>query len=1455
MIVSQISYRSELSSGLLDSLLDSISKYATDLSLNDSLLCLIFLTQSQSISKFTSKTILNLSKQSQFPLRLVTLFQKGYDMSKFMALYFKEAMQLSFKEPLVFQMLNKIIVDVPLHNYIVELTSDFVEGYLKHYSSNKSSVSDLDDSVNKFIKLVDRKYPQDLDKALSQNMKKYSDNKEKKALLMNFMNKIFSGTRHELLGNSDSTLFLSLEHPEATVRLNALQQLKQIISKNKEFSPSDNQYIQDAVARRLVDENEDIVKFILQTPLLFQQVDPTTLLDTSKSMLNSESHSEDIKYSVLLFLSNFISSSIDTAMIDTVLSLVLSKLVDDIILSEQTDRSQSINRLVKLLENIDHPLVKNASSIKGEPINSLVELVSKNYASKYEQVKDNVSQLMQDSKVQLFLVASLNATLANPNTSTTIKHNITNEILAPLCISKIDDIKNSNATLSINATPIDMIKNNGQLIYNTIANIIRYVSSNEIELLRNVYLSVTSLTGVSFKSVFDIVSLILQTHFRANPLQFLVYFWTTYGDNNNIKELNVLRSLEYCNGYLNSVQSQSYDFQLLLPSLLVPLRHDSKMIRSAVLNCLSSMNTGNVKSVWCKDQNNLYAITKLNDSCYLNSDLYVLLISSICNQSHGLLQDSNFVLSLLSQISSISKKDFTAEKMADVQKYLIQHSAYLQSIYAKLTLLQIVSNYKSNSDLLNSYKSTLVDDLLKPSAINKNTSLLILLLVKQFNSNNVKLVEGDAYKTLVHILDSLDVNIIIDSRQVSVKKLLVEELNVSNLYSKLSQSKQKELFFKFCKLIMNEQNGTIRDEITKLLQSVELDADLITSELQSHFIDEDNSANTKTTPKSKKQKSSQFTKMDDIVGQLPKLNIPLEILNISDIKIKNSETLVKPLFQILSFLVEKVTFKKGDDIEYSVEYSKQILLTSLISIIQNIDKSLFKSIQSDIHIESLLYCLKDSSNPQTHQKVLLLLSAISPVFPSLILDQIMPLFTYMGASVLTQDDNYTFQVIQKTVESIIPSIIESGSTVKSVLDIFVKSINNIPVHRRVHLFQVLLRTVSSKYIPGMLLLLLHSNLANSSAISTSNNESTNSTNLVAFTHNLLNEFSPFVVTKSLMEILTFAVHIPVDSSSSIRENAIANRLYDFCPLKVEKDVLTICLMKQIIMEFITDHIASKTFLDKLLHYESEEEQQTIQKLCLQILELLLELQQQATTKSKEKKSTQHNQIWKGIIDMGYTAIDNLNQLLSVSAFVNAISQLLQNSDDKIRRRALVLFNEKISQEKDTLTEVEYESFIGMVDQLAKLVETSENDVNKQSALLSLEILARNFGSRNSNGFLKLVPMLIKTMCNSNPQVATSSVICLATLTTELGSLIIPYLPQFFPVLLKTIQGSFATTSTSTSTAPDVTKNKLLLQLSCLSSLEVIISQTSNFLNPYLNQILSAITHPNVVNSSNEKVNN
>lgn len=45
-------------------------------------------------------------------------------------------------------------------------------------------------------------------------------------------------------------------------------------------------------------------------------------------------------------------------------------------------------------------------------------------------------------------------------------------------------------------------------------------------------------------------------------------------------------------------------------------------------------------------------------------------------------------------------------------------------------------------------------------------------------------------------------------------------------------------------------------------------------------------------------------------------------------------------------------------------------------------------------------------------------------FQTRILHNLMPIFTFMGSSLLRHDDSYTFQVINKTLDTIIPTLIE-----------------------------------------------------------------------------------------------------------------------------------------------------------------------------------------------------------------------------------------------------------------------------------------------------------------------------------------------------------------------------------------------------------------------------------------------
>lgn len=66
-------------------------------------------------------------------------------------------------------------------------------------------------------------------------------------------------------------------------------------------------------------------------------------------------------------------------------------------------------------------------------------------------------------------------------------------------------------------------------------------------------------------------------------------------------------------------------------------------------------------------------------------------------------------------------------------------------------------------------------------------------------------------------------------------------------------------------------------------------------------------------------------------------------------------------------------------------------------------------------VDSLIACIRTSTNPQVHNRTLLLLSELAQIVPELILNHVMPIFTFMGANVLRQDDEYSTHVIEQVL--------------------------------------------------------------------------------------------------------------------------------------------------------------------------------------------------------------------------------------------------------------------------------------------------------------------------------------------------------------------------------------------------------------------------------------------------------
>ncbi|KAJ2379870.1 snoRNA-binding rRNA-processing protein utp10, partial [Coemansia sp. RSA 2559] len=142
-----------------------------------------------------------------------------------------------------------------------------------------------------------------------------------------------------------------------------------------------------------------------------------------------------------------------------------------------------------------------------------------------------------------------------------------------------------------------------------------------------------------------------------------------------------------------------------------------------------------------------------------------------------------------------------------------------------------------------------------------------------------------------------------------------------------------------------------------------------------------------------------------------------------------------------------------------------------------------------IRVDVIIQAIRTSTSPQTHNQTLLLLAAVATQHPEIVLHHVMAIFTFMGANVMRQDDEYSFHVIQQTLEKVIPPLVRSESGDQQtasarvaqagpVLRVFVDTLSHIPRHRRMALFTTLVRTMGADaYAPAVLSLLLERNVA------------------------------------------------------------------------------------------------------------------------------------------------------------------------------------------------------------------------------------------------------------------------------------------------------------------------------------------------------------------------------------------
>ena len=180
----------------------------------------------------------------------------------------------------------------------------------------------------------------------------------------------------------------------------------------------------------------------------------------------------------------------------------------------------------------------------------------------------------------------------------------------------------------------------------------------------------------------------------------------------------------------------------------------------------------------------------------------------------------------------------------------------------------------------------------------------------------------------------------------------------------------------------------------------------------------------------------------------------------------NNARLLFPLFQILHDL-QRCSSSLGN----RVSYPQSVLLRSMTRIIEHSRSPGASPVEhQSIRVDMVIDCFRNTSSLQVQQEGLRLLSNLALLAPNLIVHRIMPIFTFMGNSVLRQNDELSARIVDSTIESVIPPLISSfpkrkegllGGAAELILS-FAAAFEHIPVHRRLELLGALMKKLGEE---------------------------------------------------------------------------------------------------------------------------------------------------------------------------------------------------------------------------------------------------------------------------------------------------------------------------------------------------------------------------------------------------------
>ncbi|XP_069374153.1 HEAT repeat-containing protein 1 isoform X2 [Paralichthys olivaceus] len=1423
--------------------------------------------------------------------------------------------------------LESVLKSVPLTRGLDQTVARLLlDEYLTQTELSAENLCALDQRLLPLVRLFESRYCGAVDGVLAGHVTDLSS-PEQKHLFHQFLSLSLSSGKYQILGDSDTSLLLSLKHPLPSVRVSAVEHLMSIITSGQQQS-LDEDFLKDAVIDRVKDDVPEVVTAALKVlEVLFDVFDPEETLSCLMSLMVrvdlcvSEHWLPVLKEAVRLLTDPRLGKG-DVERVQRIGWRLLPFLV---VTGARADSAQlSLTSCIARSSVLaQHPLAFNWAEEMDELMKrssehgfvglvnqSLVSTLTKNLAnmehfSKRDALEKLVSLVEQQWSSNLrertsFLVLTRTLLLCLGELSET-QHLLTAQRVFSLLeppllelIARDDDVQKVGRPVSVPSLFSEaltlylsrceqqpgerLVAEFGFVLFSLLRDFTSTLKCDDASFKGEVWWNPEKMDtntccylglicrlfsvvisgagdGPTARSFREMMKLLVQVHL-PEPLmlfRFLCMLWgygSNHGDQLDVKVDAVLQTQAlYMGQAVLSVQPATVLQELaaanspVVPSLLCCLTSPVREVRRVALSALQSLSGADSPFQPITEKLLKTSEEILADPAYLSLALGVFHEDSL----------------------SCNVKTLQQKLQTSMQQLLQSVQTPCCPSYSATILLRALSHV--NGQLVLSALLPVLDRLLEqsgpdtPTLLRDEAQVIQLILGKYNEASAAMLVEDQNCLDLFirALKTSTQTHPDIPSCQISA----LEQITKS-FFSALREEKvQQKLLTVIFDVLLESKSPLVANTVSSIFKGLAVDSQLVANELSPPekprvSVTVQQTRRSKMSLRKPQESSEACPEGGVVLWQ--RVTLILELLQHKK-KLKRVQTLVPVLFSLLSRSLEPCSGGHAN-----MEYTKQLLLSCLLHVCYKLSPD-GRLVGPDIleedkfSVELVVQCIRSTDMPQTHHHALLLLGTAATIFPEKVLHNIMPIFTFMGANIMRLDDAYSFRVIDKTVEMVIPALIKAyqlsddqssphvQAVVTRIMHVFADALPHVPDHRRLPVVAQLMTTLGPTRFLWVMMLLLFKLHAEQTTSSVSEKEASLDRD-VDFWISLCCQFEVSEQLVSLINILNFLHQLPNDKDDAPVKRRVGRRGAKK-PEEVEEKVEDLIFsvdthsskqlrhFKFLCVSFMAQLLGSSSFIGKVAE-SGDDVDESLQQLQQRLLEENLRYIQSVARCVEENADKPTAKFWRVLLNKTYDVLDKVNALLPTDTFITVMRGLMGNQLVSVRRKAMELLNNKL-QHRTRWDKQQVNMFLQLIGDLLSIVgkshskvtqeeEEAEHGINRQTALYSLKLLCRTFGSNHQEAFVPVLQQTVEIVASAEEEknVMGSALLCIAEVVSTLKARAIPQLPRLMPAVLHTLANR-----------KELLTNEIYL-LSAVTALQRVTETLPHFISPYLQDATSQV---------------